>query len=591
MILSIAAIAIVGVIAYVWSARGFFSALIHMVCTLAAGAIAFGVWEWVANLILAKGSGQWMADMAWGAALAIPFAASLAVLRLGIDKLLPANADLDGATNLIGGGLCGLVSGTISAGILILSIGYLRLPTNFMGFRPVQYASSGSLERQGGLLFPVDRITAGLYSHLSTTTLNTGNPLAEWHPNLADEGPLLRTNFNEGGSRHVAIPGAYKVMGRYTVGKAAGKLNELTADSFDPSRKQIVTSLRGEPVDPNSYVEGIVVQFSAKAREKEGKVVVGNAQVRLIVEDAEGSTFPVHPFAMVSQASGDKVDFGRWRFDSPDVFIASVGASDAALMSFEFLVPRGTTPKAIYVKGAREELIDLKPFQEYPDASSRDKAIKSRTMLAQAEPGGGTLDTSRAVKVGAAEFGGDADIVFSSRIPGATISKDNVLGLELDGNKVTNGSAKFTNTDLSRNRGLDRQLQVSNFAGSEDTVIVQVDVGKKRGQDATATSAIGFLSDAAADIDRSQRPALIDENGTRYPALGYVYKDQTETHIQFSPGNPIANVDALPALSRSRPDQELALVFSVSQGVKIKYFAVGDKVIAEFSPTIEAQGR
>src|SRR5690606_5214305 len=129
----------------------------------------------------------WIVDMAWGVSLAVPFAVTLAALRLGVDSLLPANTDLDPATNLIGGGIRGAVSGTISVGILILAISFLRLPSSVAGHEAIGFDPGGSGQRESSLLFPADRITVGLYSALARSTLRTPTPMDLWRPRLAEE--------------------------------------------------------------------------------------------------------------------------------------------------------------------------------------------------------------------------------------------------------------------------------------------------------------------------------------------------------------------------------------------------------------------
>src|SRR5882757_4289866 len=117
MLMLLFTLAIVGVTAYIWCTRGFFSSLIHMVCVIAAGAVAFGVWEPVSYFLIKsfpeRGFGSALGEMAWGLGLAVPFALTLAILRGVIDKLLPFNAQVEGPANYIGGVICGLVSGVI----------------------------------------------------------------------------------------------------------------------------------------------------------------------------------------------------------------------------------------------------------------------------------------------------------------------------------------------------------------------------------------------------------------------------------------------------------------------------------------------
>jgi hypothetical protein len=219
MILNLAVILIAGIIAYIWSARGFFSAFLHMLCVIVAGALAFAAWEPLALWILSNDTSQGgsYVDVAWGVALAVPFALILTVIRVACDKIVPFNLDFDGTANLVGGIACGAIAGTITAGMVVLSVSFLRMDTAILGHRPMQYASGGgSLERKETLIFPADRLTAWFYQTLSNSTLvppssdSEGRPysLGRMHPELADEGWLLRVNFEEGKAKSTLSPAA-----------------------------------------------------------------------------------------------------------------------------------------------------------------------------------------------------------------------------------------------------------------------------------------------------------------------------------------------------------------------------------------------
>jgi hypothetical protein len=150
-----------------------------------------------------------------------------------------------------------------------------------------------------------------------------------------------------------------------------------------------------------------------------------------------------------------------------------------------------------------------------------------------------------------------------------------------DSGRITEGLGKFRNADLENNRIADRSLQVREVAGTDDTKVVMVRVGND--------SRIGLLTQTAVTADMSQPPVLIDANNQRYHAIGYVYQDNAETHVSVTPGTPLRAASDLPngGPTISRPDQKFTLIFRVSKNVKVKYFAVGDTVIGEFSPPLE----
>ena len=67
-------------------------------------------------------------------------------------------------------------------------------------------------------------------------------------------------------------------------------------------------------------------------------------------------------------------------------------------------------------------------------------------------------------------------------------------------------------------------------------------------------------------------PFLIDTKNERYVPVGYFYEDEeTKLKIRFTPGD--EQMSVLPALSRSRPALEMTLLYRVSAGHDVKYFA------------------
>ena len=172
IVINLIVIVMVGFIAYMWSQEGLFSALIHFVCTIVAGAVALAVWEPLAYVMLGVRD-----DIAWSISLALPFLITLVLMRVLMDKAIPTNIKFSPVTNLVGGGVIGVGSGVVAVGFLVISMGFLRLPSDFLGYKPITYDGNGNLTRSGGLWLPADKLTVSLYERLSmsgfaTSTLN-----------------------------------------------------------------------------------------------------------------------------------------------------------------------------------------------------------------------------------------------------------------------------------------------------------------------------------------------------------------------------------------------------------------------------------
>ena len=88
---NILVVLLVLLIAYWWGNQGFFSAIIHLVCVIVAGALALAFWEPLTLGLLLRGG--FFDSYAWGFGLLGLFVVSLFILRLATNKLVPGNVD------------------------------------------------------------------------------------------------------------------------------------------------------------------------------------------------------------------------------------------------------------------------------------------------------------------------------------------------------------------------------------------------------------------------------------------------------------------------------------------------------------------
>ncbi|NIM31085.1 MAG: hypothetical protein GTN60_07155, partial [Pseudomonas stutzeri] len=92
VVLNLIVIALVLLIAYWWANQGLFSAIIHLLCVIVAGALALAFWEPITLGLLLKGG--FFDAYAWGVSLLGVFVLALLVLRLATNKLVPANVKI-----------------------------------------------------------------------------------------------------------------------------------------------------------------------------------------------------------------------------------------------------------------------------------------------------------------------------------------------------------------------------------------------------------------------------------------------------------------------------------------------------------------
>lgn len=634
MLLSGAAIVIVLAGGLVWFTRGFFSGFIHLLCVLVAAALALAFWEPIGYAMLESFDGQGaMASAVWSIALGIPFALILAALRAITDYgIVKGNADAGPTFGGVGGGLCGVLAGVVVAGMLGLSISSLRLgrdsngAPNYLG-----YSSTGSVVRSGGMWVPFDRLVASFYGSLSERALRTGHPLARWHPAMHEFGPGNRMSPFEGKGRNTTKTDDFSVDARFTVGKGANLSSDALLRDWMSQATQSVSDLDGNPFPSGSHIEGVIINFKAGSKEKDGRTSIGAGQVRLILESENGqSRLVVHPIAVTSQADPSVVAanqnqgsntttepvlpvWGRWRFDGVDVFIASVGGGSEAIFGLEFLVPPGYKPLAIYIKGVRTRLDEgalATPKNNFASASARDAfLIGGMTGTSGALPpvtggvattpttsgGSGLPAVAGMDAIGATMIGDGQPFRASSAavIEGVRVThmlpdriqKGQEGGVEIDDkNVVIGGEMRTTNVImLSGTAGLEKTLIIDQLQTSSDTVLVWVEM--------PASGRRSILGKALSAAEQLLPPTLVDTQGERYQPVGFMYKDETEYRLRFSPGDPITAMAQIPALSRSRPSQRLDLIFRVSFGREIRYLSLGNKVVVEYNPAWPANVR
>lgn len=591
MMMNLLVIAMIGAIGYIWASRGFFSALLHFACVLASGAIALSVWEPLAYMALGQVDTQWIIDMIWGASLLVPFVLCTAILTSGMNALVRANAQCDGITNIIGGGVCGLGTAIITSGILVMSLGMVRSRPDFLDYQAVAYDGQGSVVQADSLWIPVDKLTAGAYLMMSEGTLASGEPLAKWRPRLALDGHLLRLGPNDNTLKYTLRPKDVGFLGRYLVGN--GQQPVPFRDLVGDGKK--VLDIAGDDLSRQNngqyYLEGFVVQFKAGAREKNGQVVIGAGHIQLVLRSADDSeSLALQPLAMFSQAKGESLQMGRWRFDGKDVFLASAGGAADPVMGFEFMVPRRSAnpwqPVALYIRGVRFELTDpyteqpIKPFAEYGSASEYTLAIDSNTIVDEVTRAVASMSREEAGRFNTTNITGlNSPLKVTNILPGVVLNKGDIRSIDIDDqNRIVGGKSRFERKNLLA-RGSERSLEVRSFLPGPNTVIVQVDVSPKLGNDDNPFSLLGPVSDEATGA-----PVLMDNLNQRYEAIGYVYEEQNAVEVAFAPGSPITDKNQLPSLSRARTDQKLTLIFRVSLNVSVTGYAIGTKVVQELTP-------
>lgn len=591
MFLNIIVVILVLSIGYAWMNRGIFNAMLHTLCALAAGAIAFAVWEPLSVMLVnaspERGFFSFLEGAAWGVSLVIPFVVAFILLRVISDKVVPNNIKNSRLVDYIGGAAFGLVTGIISIGILVIGVGNMRLPTNFLGYQPLWYSAdratgAGSLVKTDKLWIPVDSLVATVYGKLSNGAMSTSQPLAYWYPELRLTGFASRVS-PEGAARNAMRIKDFNMRGTYTVGPDEGaQMSELL--KLDGNSTQRYVDINNEPVSAGKLY-GYVIEFEAGAKERgekgAGQLIISNGHVRMLVENSDGSTETIFPAAVISESSNPG-EFGRWRFDANDVYVSSTGGSSKVPMGFEFVVPSGSTPVALYVKNLRVDTAELPKPVNYRTTSRRDLSVRSGAIL-KGKGDEVSYNSQNAVTVSGTDT--NANLVTTSprmlEVLAISVAR---RGLTVDDdNEIVGGQGTYDVKEEAgrRNAPTSKNLRVERYGVGQGQTLIKLDV--------SAGSPFGFLSTPVQTAPLDQPLRLLDTNGNEYEAIGYEYIDNTNYEVRYTRGSTLTGIEDTPSLSTTRDDQKLLILFIVTKGVEIDRFVIDDMVIAKFSPVIETQ--
>src|SRR5262245_2688049 len=327
-VLNVVLILLVLLIAYWWANQGLFSAILHLICVIAAGALALAVWEPINTTWLLKIDR--FEDYAWGVSFIVLFVVFLLILRYSMDKLVGANVNIPNWANVAFGLPVGAAAGILTMGLFMIGAGHLQSGRELMGMRGyARSVQTGQIEAVDRLWLPVHEWTYQFYSLVSVGSLYptfNDSPLRQYSPRLDLQAVSLLRDSAEGGR---------------------GKF------SLRPSDANIVEYV--VCADPQYRRYAVKVQFGSGARDFGEQLTLSAAQVRLIGSAPENNRNAEPPVAFPdSWAQYD----GWHNFDDVTHYVTSQpGQSDATVwLFFDGRNFGSSTPKFIQIRGTRFSL-------------------------------------------------------------------------------------------------------------------------------------------------------------------------------------------------------------------------------------------
>ncbi len=538
ILFNIGIIGLVLLIAYWWSNEGLFSSLLHLVCVIAAGAIALAVWEPITISLM---SGGGFDNYAWGIVLVGSFAVTLLVLRIACDKLVPANLKFPPWANMAFGGLAGFASGVLTIGICLIGSGFVQSTNEIMSYRGTARDENGRSEitKVGDPIWlDVAQLTSKFFGVLSVGTLHPdfkGGPLQQYNPNIDELSTLVRDTYDNGKGQLSLLPDAANVS---KVAKSA---------------------------------DGMVlvqVNFKPKARDFGSQLILAKSQIRLITL-ANGTEEPNIYYPMGwKQEVQDVAEEQIFKFDDNSHFATSIPGRTETGIKFAFDTrDANVVPKFIQIRGTRLNLPSGNPIDLPALAVQQLRGIQlsDDEILAARDPLG--KDIQHLVEA-------------SFKIRGLRISTNGLPGtIEVDDFFFVRGTL---NTNWSRS-GVSSALAIKGIQSDEGTSIIQLEVtpGKE-----------GAFEDLVPIISPDSPVLFIDSDGRKYEPIGYIIGDEKRMKLSLTPGTPIQTVSELPMHTlTSSNSKTMKLIFQITVGVQLREFRVGDHTIGTCNVKVERSRR
>jgi hypothetical protein len=535
VLFNIVMIALVALITYWWANQGSFSALLHLLCVIAAGAITLAFWEPIVVGLLLRGG--WFDDYAWGVTFLVLFTVSLLVFRVALDKLVPANLNFPTTVNLVAGSIFGLGAGILTVGMLLIGLGFTQSSTEIMGYNGVRRDGTGQPVNHGGFWLPFHRWTEDFYAFTSAGAFKplSGQSLRSHYPDISRVAwSQFRDSYQQGEAKNSINPDSVQVIDAY----------------YCPARP-----------DGGSGAYGVVLSFDSGAFDKGTALTLSASQTRLIGRTTGDREARVsHPDAWAQLI--DRGTIGHYAFDDVTHYVSNVAGQENATVFMEFPdVFDGRDPRYIQIKGVRFPLPEL---IEQTDPQWR--ALRAGAFV---EGGGATIDLN-AQQIAA------SDIQIDNEVRNLNVITNEVAPMVTVANATGQSQlAAGTKEFIQGGPPKSRKLKVRGIYEPDGTKIVQVNVSRRN---SSADLWSGIVRRSVSD---EEGPVLVDELGGVYTPIGYVrYTPDSKIIIKLVPDDRITRLNELPELP-SAGTHELWLVFRVTQGVTIKGLNVGAYTVGQ----------
>lgn len=342
MVFALLATVLILAIAFYQVTQGVYSALIMTFLSIVSLTVAFGFYEPLAALLRKY---QPMSMCAEPTALVALFIVVLAVLRVLFDRYLGRNVVAGVWTNRIGGGILGILTGMVLAGVLAVAVQMLPFGPSVLTSRPY-----GDDLQRGQRLAPFypDDFVLGLARVMSAGSLKTSpaSPFQRVHDNLKLELFCARNDAGKGG-RTDAPAGAMTISGAYAPEALAGSWTETVPTN--PMLGEVITRV---------IVVRVTVDQSARDSDRWWRLP--GTHFRLVTAEGRGY-YPVG--YLVRSGAGGLECIAPPKEDDVLMFarltVEREGSKDVRnlLIDWVYRLPERETPSALVFRGTVKETV------------------------------------------------------------------------------------------------------------------------------------------------------------------------------------------------------------------------------------------
>jgi len=369
-------------------------AFVTIMIAICAGTIAFGFFEFLAGMIIGRGTGGLASLVPWAHTLGfiLIFVLAFAVFQTVASQLLRTEIDLGFLPERIGRVVCGIILGFVVSGFLFTAVDMAPLSPEwpYQRFDPMNV----KLEEPRKAFLNVDGFATGLFSAISNGGLSGKNSFTTIHPNYLDQ--LFLNRLLGSGISVVSILSPAIEVSKPAVWPASEAIGEQVSRFIEELRRGGRLAYEESksvslPVSTKGGYDPTMVRIGIKKRALQNEPALTGGtftpgQLRLICmrkgygqEQLAGEATNVYPIGYLKaadqvQAMGPEMKIGSSDFQ---------GNASSRFIDFVFCVPNGFEPALVEFK--------LNSIAEIPRSAivAADQAPEPATFVPSGDGGGG----------------------------------------------------------------------------------------------------------------------------------------------------------------------------------------------------------